>query len=113
MDSRDNQIGGNEDLMDTSFKIMFVVALFMFALGLIGLVGSRRRVYFALILPFNDGSGSLTVLGAYHKKETAEAKIYRYLETTGVPQPSAIIECVINSSLDEQEPPPKGALPMR
>lgn len=98
--------------MNIFIELLFALGFFFLTAAFLG---SRKMVYVAVILPFADRSGKTTILGVYRRKEKAEAKIYRYNQTAGYETPSKVVACLINRDvdLDEQEPPPKGVLPIK
>lgn len=60
-------------------------------------------IYVAMLLPFDDGSGTPVVLGAYSSRPLAEARCWRELQLLGYHQPTAVYECPLDYAIANAE----------
>lgn len=60
------------------------------------------HLYIALELPYTDGSGHPTILGAYDTETAAEARCWRRIREQGHAQPSTVIEVTLNVDTEQR-----------
>lgn len=84
--------------MDTLIKFMFAASVLFVAFAIFAYVVTRNtKVFVAVVLPWQDGTGRTEVLGAYHKIELAQSKLFDHIGTTG--QPCMVVPCPIGKDL--------------
>lgn len=60
-------------------------------------------VYVALLLPYSDGSGDVSVLGVYSTRVDAEARCWRTLKRLGYEEPTEVVETLLDPPYREIE----------